>query len=268
MAHSDTHRLMHDLFNTRRISEIEPHLAPGFMFEDLPQGLTIKTGGEFIDYLNAWVAAFSDGNIGSATYLDGADFSVATFHGRGTHDGQFGPFAATGRTVDQPWCEILHYASDGTILQGENYYDQVGLLRQLGLMPDADAAMADEGLEPALRRLMTAFDAMDVDAATALMTSDAQGVDEISRRWMRGHDAVLEYFRGLQDQVSDIRSEFRELNETIYGDTGIATFWIEQDYTMGGERQHVSAPTTMVFRREGGEWKAALVHSVPLPEAG
>ena len=265
MAHSDTHRLMHDLFNSRRIDEIAPHLAHEFMYEDLPQGLTIKTGGEFIDYLKGWVAAFSDGNIGRATYLDGPDFSVATYHGRGTHDGQFGAIAATGRTVDQPWCEVLHFASDGSVLQGESYYDQVGILRQLGLMPDPETATA-EGLEPAVRRLMTAFDALDVETAAAMMTADAQGVDEISRKWIRGDAAITDYFTSLQGQVSDVRSEIIDLTERITGDTGIATFWLEQDYTMAGERQHVSAPTTMVLRREGGDWKVALVHTVPLPE--
>jgi len=265
MAHSDTHRLMHDLFNSRRIDEIEPHLAPGFMYEDLSQGLTIKTGGEFIDYLKGWVAAFSDGNIGSATYLDGPDFSVATYHGRGTHDGQFGPIAATGRMVDQPWCEVLHFASDGLVLQGESYYDQAGIMRQLGLMPDPEAVTAD-GLEPAVRRIMAAFDSLDLESATAMMTADAQGVDEISRRWVRGGDAIVDYFRSLQGQVSDVRSEIVDLTENTNGDTGIATFWLEQDYTVAGERRHVSAPTTMVLRREGGDWKVALVHSVPLPE--
>jgi ketosteroid isomerase-like protein/predicted ester cyclase len=261
---------MHDLFNSRRINEIEPYLAPGFMYEDLSQGLTIKTGGEFIDYLNTWVAAFSDGNIGSAAYLDGPDFSVATYHGRGTHDGQFGPIPATGRTVDQPWCEIMHFASDGSILQGESYYDQMGIMRQLGLMPDPEAAMDEhrdqEGLGPAVRRIVAAFDTLDLETAATMMTADAQGVDEISRTWVRGGEAMVDYFRGLQGQVSDVRSELVDLHETTYDDTGIATFGLEQDYTMGGEQRHVSAPTTMVLRREGGDWKVALVHSVPLPE--
>jgi hypothetical protein len=34
------------------------------------------------------------------------------------------------------------------------------------------------------------------------------------------------------------------------------------------ERQHISMPTTIVLRRSGAEWKVALIHSAPLPEAG
>ena len=32
-----------------------------------------------------------------------------------------------------------------------------------------------------------------------------------------------------------------------------------------GKQQHVSAPTTLVFRREDGEWKYLLFHLIPLP---
>jgi ketosteroid isomerase-like protein len=44
------------------------------------------------------------------------------------------------------------------------------------------------------------------------------------------------------------------------------TCWLNQDYTLEGSAQHVSAPTTIVFRRVDGEWKLALFHSIPLPE--
>jgi ketosteroid isomerase-like protein len=46
----------------------------------------------------------------------------------------------------------------------------------------------------------------------------------------------------------------------------IAFVQIEQDYTLDGESQLISAPTTIVFRRDAGGWKAALFHSIPLPE--
>jgi len=264
MAHSDTHRMLHRMFNERQFDQIPAHLAPGFMYEDLAQGLTIKTPEEFVDYLSGWVQAFSDGKIDSVTYLDGADFSVATFHGRGHNDGSFAGFPATGKTIDTPSCEVLHYAADGSVLSGENYFDSLTILRQLGLAKDPTAEV--EGLEAVVRQLFRAFDALDLDSAMALMTPDAQGVDEISRRWLRGPDAVVDYFKTLQGQVTDVRSEITDLRETVHGSTGIVTCWLEQDYTMDGERIHVSAPTTIVLDREHGDWRISLVHSIPLPE--
>ena len=44
------------------------------------------------------------------------------------------------------------------------------------------------------------------------------------------------------------------------------TCWLEQDYTLKGNTQHISAPTTIVLHREAGEWKVVLFHSIPLPE--
>jgi ketosteroid isomerase-like protein len=121
-------------------------------------------------------------------------------------------------------------------------------------------------LEEAARQLLSALDAMDVDRMMALATEDAQGVDEISRRWMRGRGELEGYLRQLTDAVSDIRTEFRDVQERVWGDTGALTGWIDQSYTMDGASQQVSAPTTLVYRREGGTWKLAVFHSIPLPE--
>jgi ketosteroid isomerase-like protein len=55
------------------------------------------------------------------------------------------------------------------------------------------------------------------------------------------------------------------MTEVAWDDTGIVTGWLEQDYVLEGKPDHVSAPTTFVLHREDGEWKVALVHSVPLP---
>ncbi|NUR06952.1 MAG: SnoaL-like domain-containing protein [Nocardioidaceae bacterium] len=137
MGHSDTHRQMHDAFNTRDFDTIAERMAPGFIFEDLPQGVTVKTTGELVDYLRSWSAAFSDASIGSARYSEGPDHSVALFHARGHNDGAFGPMQPTGKAVDVPFCEVAHYASDGSVLSVELYYDRVTLLEQLGVMPAA-----------------------------------------------------------------------------------------------------------------------------------
>jgi ketosteroid isomerase-like protein len=121
-------------------------------------------------------------------------------------------------------------------------------------------------LEEAAKVLIAALDEMDVDRMMATASDGAQGVDEISRRWLRGRDELDAYLRNLAGAVSDVRTELRDAHEQTWGDTGLLTCWIDQDYSLGGERQHISAPTTMVFRRQGGAWKLALFHSIPLPD--
>jgi ketosteroid isomerase-like protein len=125
--------------------------------------------------------------------------------------------------------------------------------------------MAGE-LEKVATDLMAALDSKDLDRMVELIGEGAQGVDEISRRWLRGSGEVDGYLRQMIGAVSGVRSELRDAQERVWGDVGVLTCWLEQDYALEGNPQHISAPTTIVLRREDGEWKVALFHSVPLPE--
>ena len=112
----------------------------------------------------------------------------------------------------------------------------------------------------------SALDALDADRMAKMLTEDVQSVDEGSRRWVRGRGDVDNYLRELLPAVSDVTTQLRDAEERIWGDTGLLTCWIDQDYTMHGTPQHISAPTTMILRRDGSGWKLVLWHSIPLPE--
>ena len=120
-------------------------------------------------------------------------------------------------------------------------------------------------LQTALDEFFAAFERGDGDALAAALASDAQGVDEISRRWIRGTDEVRSYVRELISMVADVKTVFSDGHEIIDGDTGVLTCWMDQDYVVEGAKQHVSAPTTVMFKRESGGWKVSLFHSIPLP---
>jgi len=122
-------------------------------------------------------------------------------------------------------------------------------------------------LQSSTEKFLVAIDAMDVDSLMSNATKDAQGVDELSRRWLRGTGELESYLRRLAETVSEVHTELSDSEERVTGDVGILTCWLDQRYTLDGQVQHVSAPTTMVFRREDGEWKLALFHSIPLPQA-
>jgi uncharacterized protein (TIGR02246 family) len=121
-------------------------------------------------------------------------------------------------------------------------------------------------LESVLKGMFDALGKGDPETIVGHFAEDTQGVDEISREWMRGRAALEEYIRGLVTQVEDVQSEIKDVHEVIWGDVGVVTFWLEQDYTLGGARHHISAPSTAMLRREDGEWKVTVFHSIPLPE--
>ncbi|HYT52212.1 MAG TPA: nuclear transport factor 2 family protein [Gaiellaceae bacterium] len=120
--------------------------------------------------------------------------------------------------------------------------------------------------EGVVRQMFEALDRMDISRMQQVIAEDAQSVDEISRRWLRSKGELGDYLKQLGGAVSDVRTELRDVHEQAWGDAGVVTCWLEQDYTMEGAGQHVSAPTTVVLRREKGEWRITLFHSVPLPE--
>jgi ketosteroid isomerase-like protein len=120
-------------------------------------------------------------------------------------------------------------------------------------------------LETATRQLFDALDRKDKEAVIHSAAKDVQAVDEISRRWIRGIDALGSYFRQALGLVDDIQSTLNDVHESVQGDTGLITCWLEQDYTVEGKRTHVSAPTTVAFRRDSDGWKIVLIHTVPMP---
>jgi uncharacterized protein (TIGR02246 family) len=121
-------------------------------------------------------------------------------------------------------------------------------------------------LEAVVRELLAALDRNDAEGIMRTGADDIVGIDEISRRWLLGREAVAAYVRQLVTAVQDVRSELRDVHELTWGDSGLVTCWLEQDYPLQGTRQHISAPTSVVLRREAAGWRIVLFHSIPLPE--
>jgi ketosteroid isomerase-like protein len=121
-------------------------------------------------------------------------------------------------------------------------------------------------LESMARGLFEALDRKDFDGIVRLATDDVQGVDEISRGWLRGRAAMEAYFKSLGEQASNIRSTLSDIHAVEVGDVGILTLVVDQEYDIGGQRTSIHAPTSIVVRRVGGDWRIVLLHSVPLAE--
>ena len=121
-------------------------------------------------------------------------------------------------------------------------------------------------LEQHVRRIFELVDSMDTHAMAEMIADDGQGVDEISRGWMRGRDTIEQYFAQLENMVEGVSSRVSDVHVSEWGDTGVVTCVVNQTYTMGGQEQEITAPTSITFRREGDDWKIAVFHSVPLED--
>jgi steroid delta-isomerase-like uncharacterized protein len=103
-------------------------------------GTSPLTGIEpFIAYGRAFLRAFPDGRIHGDRYLESGNRVVVEGRFTGTNTGRLqtpaGELPPTGRAMVLPFADVFRVA-DGRITEHRVYYDTLGLMAQLGLMPE------------------------------------------------------------------------------------------------------------------------------------
>lgn len=82
-----------------------------------------------------YTSAFPDLTFEIVHETSCGDVSVVEFVARGTHTAPLGDTPATGKRAEVSVCNIIE-VSDGKIRREREYYDQLGMLQQLGLIPE------------------------------------------------------------------------------------------------------------------------------------
>ncbi|WP_445187781.1 ester cyclase [Pseudonocardia sp. Cha107L01] len=134
MSNADLHRRSADLFNHRDWAGFVADYAADCEYIDQARNSTAKGREQVQEFEQGWVTAFSDAQMTDAQVIDGGSQTVLLFTGSGTNDGPLGPLPATGRQVSMRFCEIREYNTDGKVVRGQLFYDQVTMLVQLGHM--------------------------------------------------------------------------------------------------------------------------------------
>jgi hypothetical protein len=122
-------------------------------------------------------------------------------------------------------------------------------------------------LEQMPQRVFELIDNVNVDQLKNLIADDCEAVDEISSSWRRGRAAVEAYFDQAFSVVSNIHTDVRDVAAREWAETGVVTCVIEQTYVVDGRTERITAPTTFVLRRDDGDWRLNLIHTVPLADA-
>lgn len=111
--------------------------------------------------------------------------------------------------------------------------------------------------------MLQSLDSGDHDAVVGSFDDDAQGIDELSRSWLRGADQMRSYIDGIFEATSDVHSRLADVHVVQIADAAFVTGLLEQDYVLDGVRQSISVPTPFGLRRTDGVWRICLFHSVP-----
>jgi steroid delta-isomerase-like uncharacterized protein len=120
------------LFTKGDLGAVDEYLAEGFVNNDPPLGLTADREG--MRQVGAMFrAAFPDWHSDTGILLGEGDLVVEHFTASGTQQGEIFGVPASGRAVSLPGINIWR-VRDGRIAERWGRLDELGLLRQLGLV--------------------------------------------------------------------------------------------------------------------------------------
>lgn len=109
-----------------------------FVGTDMPSGTVMRGPEGAKQFGQTWAQAFGDARIDAPGISATDDGAVVEFIGRGTHTGPLtgpaGTIPATGKSVEVRFCHV-YKMRDGKVAEERLYYDTLGLLSQLGVIP-------------------------------------------------------------------------------------------------------------------------------------
>ena len=112
--------------------------ADGVM--EAPGDVRVEGRDAVTAYAMVWLNAFSDGTITVHTELVDGDWVVQRFTFQGVHDGVLaspaGEIPPTQRRLTGRGVQMMRVEGDA-VAETQLYFDQVQVMTQLGLMPDA-----------------------------------------------------------------------------------------------------------------------------------
>lgn len=131
-----------EAFNAHDESRIRELNADGAKFE-APGDIELEGGDAATQYAMGWTHAFPDAKLTVHNEIAAGDWVAQEFTFEGTHEDTLmspgGEIPATHKHLRGRGVQILKI-EDGAIAETRLYFDQVQVLTQLGLMPDAVAA--------------------------------------------------------------------------------------------------------------------------------
>lgn len=126
-------RFFDDVWNRHDVGAIDRLFAPDFVDHYLSTPRTPDRDG-FKQECSVYLEAMPDTSLSIEDQIAEGDRVVSRVVFRGTNTGPFGPMAPTGNTVEVTGCIILRMR-DGLVAERWGNIDDLGALRQLGLVP-------------------------------------------------------------------------------------------------------------------------------------
>ena len=126
--------------------------------------------------------------------------------------------------------------------------------------------MSVREIEAAARGFFDAFTQLDVEKAIDMLSEDLEVIDHVPYRFDSKAE-FADFLRGAMAGITSASSGLRQLScRTIGRSAGVANAY--DTFTGVGKDGQVSTlhgRTTLVFGKEGSQWKIVSAHFSPLP---
>ena len=139
MDHASTMRRLYELLSAGDIDGFGNHMAEDFVEHEVMPGLEPSKDG-VKQMFRMYRAAFPDLRMETEDVLVSGDKVVARVRATGTQRGDFMGLPATGRSVDVQLIDIIRFGEDGLAREHWGVFDALGMMQQLGAVPEAATA--------------------------------------------------------------------------------------------------------------------------------
>jgi steroid delta-isomerase-like uncharacterized protein len=124
-------RIINDVINTGNLAQADALFAPNYVYHGAG-GLELRGPEGFKQLIHTYRGAFPDMRLTIDDLISEDDKVVVRWTARGTHRGELTGIAPTGKAVTISGI-IVSRLSDGKVVEEFETFDEVSLLRQLGV---------------------------------------------------------------------------------------------------------------------------------------
>ena len=134
-------RLFDELWNKGNLQVADEIFAPAYQHHDASTPDLGKGPDSEKKRVNMYRTAFHDLRLNMEDLLADGETVVARWSCRGVHKGELNGIAPTGKQVAITGVTIVHF-TNGKIVEGFVNWDALGLMRQLGVVPEPVKSMS------------------------------------------------------------------------------------------------------------------------------
>lgn len=127
-------RVFEEFWNEGKMATLDEVFAEDVVNHGLPPGLPPGIEGTKA-YLGMFKSAFPDTQMTVEDQIAEGDTVVTRWTGTGTHSGELMGIPATGKQVTVTGIDVHRFAG-GQIVEAWGEFDQMGMMQQLGVVPE------------------------------------------------------------------------------------------------------------------------------------